>query len=144
MIKESLNSPRIQTSSNTIVWIVDDDAVSRFLTRKILELRSNQSLDILEFASGNEAIKAVEQLRSLPPDVIFLDIDMPQITGWDFLDHLKESGKLKNSRIAMLASSCSEEDSNRALSYERVNIYFQKPLKIEHIRDLMLLEKVAN
>ncbi len=144
MIKESLNSPRIQTSSNTIVWIVDDDAVSRFLTRKILELRSNQSLDILEFASGNEAIKAVEQLRSLPPDVIFLDIDMPHITGWDFLDHLKESGKLKNSRIAMLASSSSEEDSNRALSYERVNIYFQKPLKIEHIRDLMLLEKVAN
>tara|TARA_R110000850_G_scaffold59701_3_gene137734 strand:- start:1099 stop:1533 length:435 start_codon:yes stop_codon:yes gene_type:complete len=144
MMKESLTHTKFQTSGNTIVWIVDDDAVSRFLTRKILEIRCNHTLDIIEFSSGKEAIKAVDQLRSLPPDVIFLDIDMPYVSGWDFLDYLEESGKFKNSRIAMLASSGEVDDSHRALSYERVNIYFQKPLKIEHIKDLMLLEKVAH
>lgn len=144
MIKESLTPSRFQANVNTIVWIVDDDAVSRFLTRKILEIRSNQTLDIIEFSGGKEAIKAVDQLRSLPPDVIFIDIDMPHFSGWDFLDYLEETGKLKTSRIAMLASSGEHMDSNRVLSYHRVNTYFQKPLKIEHIKDLMLLEKAVN
>ena len=128
MTMEPTTTTKFQTSSNAIIWIVDDDAVSRFLTRKILEIRTNQPLDIIEFASGKEAIKAVDKLRSLPPDVIFLDIDMPNVSGWDFLDYLQDSGKLKTTRIAMLASSGNRADSNRALSYERVNLYFQKPL----------------
>jgi CheY-like chemotaxis protein len=144
MMKESLTSTAITTGGNTIVWIIDDDTVSRFLTRKILEIRSQQSLDIIEFSSAREAIKAVDKLRSLPPDVIFLDIDMPHMSGWDFLDYLEKEEKLRSSRIAMLASSGNHDDSNRALSYDRVNLYFQKPLKIEHIKDLMLLEKVMN
>lgn len=115
--------------------VIDDDEVSQFVLARLL--KSHEAVkNILIFPDGTPAIKFLldnlEQEEQLP-DVIFLDINMPLMNGWRFLEEFDNvSAKLKkNISIYMVSSSENPEDIARAMRIDKVLDYLVKPVKLE-------------
>ncbi|HRH33783.1 MAG TPA: response regulator [Catalimonadaceae bacterium] len=112
--------------------VIDDDVIYQFAVKlniKQLELAKN----VLTFSNGELAkIFFEENLKNNEalPEVILLDINMPVMDGWDFLDWFK-SAKTQISKkitIFMVSSSIDWRDIEKAKSYDEVSDYLSKPL----------------
>jgi CheY-like chemotaxis protein len=92
--------------------------------------------------NGQDAIEGLEQIADKGeclPQVIFLDLTMPIMDGWDFLEALKQSsmpGK-ENMEIYVLSSSINPSDKTRALNYAQVKDYITKPLAEERLQQIL-------
>jgi DNA-binding response OmpR family regulator len=89
------------------VLVVDDEEGIRALCRVNLEL---SGFDVLEAGDGREA---VDLARSEQPDVIFLDLMMPVMDGWDALQELREDAATAAIPVVVLTARTSEEDQLR-------------------------------
>jgi CheY-like chemotaxis protein len=112
--------------------LIDDNEIDNFINKKLL-LKTKFANDIVEKKSAASALdflkSAVDDTETLP-DVIFLDIMMPVMDGFDFLDEYdKLHPIIKNKcRIIMLSSTESFKDLNRANSNKHVYKFLNKPL----------------
>lgn len=118
------------------VLIVDDEEADRYLLKR--QIRSSQpDLQIHEQANGREAIdfltafdEGVAQYSDgFPPGLIFLDINMPLMNGWEFLDELsvlRKSADLESCVIMMFSSSDSDDDRSRITDYDFATDYLVK------------------
>ena len=119
------------------VLFIDDDYIARSLLEKVLKM-FNFSDEIVVCATGNEALYYLRVNSSSLPEIIFLDINIPEMDGFEFLESfakLHERIK-KQCHIIMLTSSTNEEDIKRAQENEYVRMYMTKPLtrsKLEEI-----------
>ena len=118
------------------MWLIDDNDVDRFITKKMLE-KCNSELKIKEFVNGFEAIKKIEKEN---PDVIILDINMPVMDGWDFLEGLELISYNREKFIYMLSSSNNPKDVDRAKTNKYVLDYLIKPMNKEMV-DRICMEK---
>lgn len=74
-------------------FIIDDDYLSIFVTKNVLAL-SNVIHDVKAFLSGAEALEALHACSDDNiPEIIFLDLNMPVMDGWEFLDALAPSNQ---------------------------------------------------
>ena len=121
--------------------LIDDDPIATFLTERLLQ-HEGLSDTAASFQSPTEALAFL--LKQLPgglvPQVILLDLNMPPISGWDFLDLLKRHQvQLRDQCIVyLLTSSLSPSDEMRARKYPLVAGLLHKPLdnrQIQQIRD---------
>ena len=124
-------------TTNTIC-IIDDDPIFIFGS-KILLRNNDFAYDFLICQNGKEAldliIPLIESEQGLP-EVIFLDLNMPIMDGWEFLEEFgKLSGK-KDVKIYILSSSVDSRDMERASKYNTVNGFIAKPLTDVKIREL--------
>ena len=124
--------------------LIDDDPITIFLTKRLLQ-HEGLSSTAASFQSPTEALAFL--LRQIPaglvPQVILLDLNMPEINGWDFLDILKRHEvQLQGQCIVyLLTSSMVPSDKVRAQEYPLVAGLLLKPLdkhKIQQIRDHVL------
>jgi CheY-like chemotaxis protein len=116
-------------------YIIDDDEVSLFLTSMLLESGSYVK-QIESFESANVALKTLEQEeQSTIPNVIFLDLNMPDMSGWEFLDILsqQESKYLNKCKIFILSSSVDNTEKEKAKTYNLVSAFLHKPLDEEEL-----------
>lgn len=122
-----------------LACIVDDDPIYVFGTRRIMEI-AGYSERFLVFKNGREAIEGLISLISSGsklPEVIFLDLNMPVMDGWDFLD---EFGKLAvdgHIVVYVLSSSIDPADTVRAKEYGSVKEYLVKPLTLDRLKEIM-------
>jgi len=116
------------------VFIVDDDEVSIFLTETTLAMEEF-ARDYLSFMNTRDAIDAL--LASLNgtspnplPEIIFLDLNMPLMSGWEFLDALApyEQQIIGSTRIFILTSSIDTQEAKQAEKYELITDFLEKPL----------------
>ncbi len=124
------------------ILIVDDNEVDILINRKCIEL-SPYSCDIISKQSAKSALEyllaaAEEEL----PDVLFLDIKMPEMDGFEFLDRLFSSLPHKvQMKVVILTSSTAPEDVSkaRALAERGVIDYVEKPLttKLDYLREIL-------
>ncbi|NJW52353.1 response regulator [Salinimicrobium oceani] len=112
---------------NLDVVIVDDDAVVLFL-HKVLIKKSPLPSAIHDFRSAKEALPFVVERSKTQKLLIFLDINMPEINGWDFLEQLEQRVASKKIFVVMVTSSINWSDRNRAGKYSLVIDYREKPL----------------
>jgi CheY-like chemotaxis protein len=118
------------------ILLVDDDKAVNFINRLVLQ-ENDINCNIVEATDGQQALDHLEAHDECP-DVIFLDINMPGMDGFEFLSALKNRDKCCNhSNIFMLTSSIREEDKARALSSGLVKGYFDKPLSNAHIKQIL-------
>lgn len=113
------------------IWLIDDDLVQNWLAKTILH-EVNPKWDIMGFSS---AIKVLELLENERPDLILLDINMPEMSGLEFLERIAKTYPAL--RIIMLSSSVSSSDIEKSLSYSQVINYWSKPLKENNIKELL-------
>ena len=102
------------------IFIVDDDPIVVFGIKKIL-LQFKDQMSVFSFNNGEDAINAIYKFsqKEIPiPEVIFLDINMPIMDGWEFLDEfllLKLSKKVK---INIISSTINPEDLIKIQRYK--------------------------
>jgi len=122
--------------------LIDDSDIDLFIQRRFLEVYefSNQ---LVLYKSANEALNWLKTLDGeTPPDVIFLDLNMPEIDGFGFLkdfNSLPEKVKEK-SRIVVLTSSNSSQDKDQVFKSKNVIQFITKPLKqsdIERLKEII-------
>ena len=119
-------------SSLNSICVIDDDMIYQFAVK--LNLKQHQlATQVMTFDNGDEARKYfTENLKNpaMLPDVILLDINMPIMDGWDFLDWYKVNKEdfARQVPIFMVSSSIDWRDIERAKSYDSVLDYISKPL----------------
>ena len=127
------------------VVLIDDNNIVNFINRKTME-SCGFSDNILEYTSAKKALKFLDEAAKDPvqiPDLIFLDIKMHLMSGFDFLENfikLPPSVKTKV-KIIMLSSSLLESDRENAMKYESVIAFFNKPItrdKLSSIKSKLL------
>ncbi len=124
------------------VLLIDDDEPTNFINKKIIE--SSELVEYIHIAqSGQEALNFLsrrsEQNERHPlPDLIFLDINMPAMDGWEFLDRYKDlaNGKKDSIIIVMLTTSLNPDDEVKARELKQVNAYRNKPLTRQLIGEI--------
>ena len=120
-------------------FLIDDDDVFNYLHESVIRLVQPDA-EILTFKSGEEAIDFIKKSSSefSPPDLIFLDIRMPDMDGFAFLEHLERDYKslFSQTKLYMLSSTLDERDLNRAKSFELVTDFLGKPLTVELCKSL--------
>lgn len=116
------------------VLLVDDDKSMNFLSEEILRFM-NAAKEIQVAEDGWSACQLLDGQQC--PDLIFLDIRMPRMDGFDFLEKMKKSGICKHVKVVMLTSSVRKEDQEKAMNYSHVIQYCEKPLTEEIIAKLL-------
>ncbi|HEY0743492.1 MAG TPA: response regulator [Chryseosolibacter sp.] len=123
------------------LWIIDDDPMASFYIKRLAELGDLADIiTIYDKARGavDYLLHHKESLEHLP-DVILLDIYMPDLDGWGFLE---EYGKIKhllskNVDVYIISSSGHLKDINKAKSMLEVKGYIQKPVTKDKLRELV-------
>lgn len=125
------------------ICIIDDDPIYQFLMNKIV-LLTKIDIDIISFSNGKEAIDnfqtTIQENKKLP-NIILLDIEMPHMDGWDFMNHIEllmDKHSLSDIKIYIVSSSISHEDVEKAELNKNVQGYYSKPIKSEDIAEIIL------
>jgi len=115
--------------------LIDDNYIDNFVTRKILEV-SNFAETIIVVRSATEAIDSLRN-GTVKPDVIFLDIRMPLMSGFEFLEAYDKIDMDKtNIKIFMLSSSLDPLDIRKSLDNKYITQFIHKPLTQKAIEEL--------
>ncbi|REL29136.1 response regulator [Rhodohalobacter sp. SW132] len=126
------------------VLIVDDDAGVLFL-HELMVRESGFSEDILTFNGARKALDYLEKQKDkISAGIIFLDINMPGMDGWKFLELLDESGQFERVFVVMVSSSVNRSDRDKAKSFPHVIDYIEKPLDFEACEKVKKLEAISN
>ncbi|NJY62052.1 response regulator [Salinimicrobium sp. CDJ15-81-2] len=122
---------------NLDVVVIDDDAVVLFL-HKVLIQKSALPSNVFDFLNAEEALEFVKQ-RSLKNHLlIFLDINMPDLNGWEFLDRLAQLATPKKIFVIMVTSSINWSDRKRAEDYPLVMDFREKPLSKQACEEIYI------
>ena len=125
------------------ILLIDDDNTTNYLHKKIIskseidipiKVANNGKEGIDELIALNEILKVKEELV-----LIFLDVNMPIMDGWTFLDYFNEIESKLNytTQLFMVSSSINPDDKNRALKNDYVIDYLSKPLNVTIIKSIL-------
>lgn len=129
-------------ADHTKILIIDDDEINNLICTKVIK-DFNPEMEVESVTSSTKGLVYLEELvKSNPddlPDVILLDINMPTISGWDFIREYRkmmtavESEKIK---LFVLTSSQYYQDAELADQYREVQKLFTKPLTSEILTEI--------
>ena len=123
------------------VLLVDDDEINNFISIKLIK-KALLNTEIMACLNGKFAIEQLSDIQRKDPeklpDFILLDINMPIMNGWEFLDEYMRLNldPLGKSKIYIISSSVFSNDINKARSYPLVKVFISKPLNVEKIKEL--------
>ncbi len=128
------------------VMLIDDNEIDNLINQKMIEAASITKYIYTHTGarSAIEFLKNIEKLEGVTdqilPDVIFLDIDMPLMDGFQFLDEFEKLREVTKNKckIVMLTSSINPQDVNKSKEYTYVKKYINKPLSQENLEKLEL------
>ncbi len=128
------------------IMLIDDDFVTNLLNEKILS-KQQAADEIIKYTNAALALHQIKTnaenlLFNNLPEMIFLDINMPEMDGWSFLDELiKITGiDFKKLKVILLSSSIDINDIQKSISYTVVTNFISKPLTADKLKSLKTLE----
>ncbi|THF67870.1 response regulator [Deinococcus sp. Arct2-2] len=97
------------------IVVIDDNSADLLLAEEVFATFSNQ-VTVATYQSGQDDLKAIQSSEAVYPDVVLLDINMPQMSGLDVLQALKADERLKLISVVMLTTSVAPQDVTQAYS----------------------------
>ena len=124
----------------SIVMLIDDNEIDNLINQKMIE-STNIAEHIYTHTGAKSAIEFLKNMEKLDvvdkvlPDIIFLDIDMPLMDGFQFLNEFEKlnNATQKKCKIIMLTSSINPQDFSKSKEYKTVKLYLNKPLSQESL-----------
>ena len=119
------------------ILLIDDDEISNFINER--KLKSSAIADHIDICisgiKGLQLLKEIHERNEPCPEIILLDINMPIMDGFGFLDQFVKLPPefINNIRIAMLTSSLEKDEVRRSFEYKNVVDFINKPLSIDKI-----------
>lgn len=110
------------------IVLIDDDPISIFVTEKLIQRNIMEPCRVFSFDNAMDALKDIYHIN---PHYLFLDLNMPEMTGWDFLEVFNPVKA--DPEIYILSSSVDERDIMKANQYDKVKKYLSKPLIKQYI-----------
>ncbi|CAN5904977.1 response regulator [soil metagenome] len=120
------------------ILLVDDDPDDNFFHQRIInKMEITNAIEVAK--NGIEALEYLKKENQLIPELIFLDINMPKMNGWEFLGKYKELDEKCKARITimMLTTSANPDDIKRANEIEDVTGIKTKPLSVEMVNEIL-------
>lgn len=124
--------------SSKHILLIDDDEVTNMINEKLITKIYN--FKVTAFTDANEPLLNFKsgQYSSIadPPRLIFLDINMPQMDGWEFIEEFEKLPEeiRKNCSVVMLTSSIDTSDLEKAKNYPSVTEFISKPLTKDKLK----------
>ncbi len=123
------------------ILLIDDDPATNFLNKFLIE-KEGVAKNVVCIQSAEEALEFIEESISKGhqhPEMIFLDINMPGMDGWEFLEaYAKMTEEKEVSKIVvMLTTSLDPNDRKKAAALKYVNDFLNKPLTREKIQKII-------
>ena len=116
------------------IFLVDDEYINNVISTKIL-MKIDGTLQLIKFTNP---LQAYDEMEAHKPDLVLLDLNMPQFSGWQYLDKMKT--EQVPYPVVILTSSVCKPDSARARTYENVIGYAEKPLNADEISQYIMGE----
>ncbi|WP_339921764.1 response regulator [uncultured Cyclobacterium sp.] len=117
------------------IILVDDDPIVILLQKKLME-KAGISQQIISFNNGEEVLEFFEKKDSGNQFLMFLDINMPGLSGWEVLDELENIEIPFELKVIIITSSIEDSDRLKAKSYERVVDFWVKPFSLQDFVNL--------
>lgn len=120
------------------IWVVDDDRIYKTIIKKIID-KSAMFSDTTTFSNGKEAISALKDPisnKDILPDIVLLDIEMPVMDGWGFMEEFALIKENIPPRLIIYISSSSIaiEDKLKAKNNPNIVGYMSKPITIDDLK----------
>ena len=123
------------------IWLIDDDPMNNVYNSYLIE-DNFRSVQVDSFLFAGDALKELQKFPKLKrvPDLIFLDISMPIINGWEFLDACNERCQWMRFRckVFMLTASENPNDSKMAVAHPLVNGFISKPMQLPFLQKILI------
>lgn len=119
--------------------VIDDDDINIFIIKKIVE-KTGFDIDMVSKSNGQQAIDYLNEeiaAQTQLPHLILIDINMPVMNGWEFVEAYQQLGIAQPVDLYILSSSVYENDIEKTKSYSSVKGFISKPLSIERLTELI-------
>jgi len=129
-----------------LILCVDDDPITLMLCKMVIA-KSSFASEIITAQNGEEALNYFDDLKlnnlgaeiKKYPSLVFLDLNMPVMDGWEFLDHFSKeeyTSAFKNTKIIVLSSTIDPNDIEKSKTYPMVLDFLSKPITKEIVENL--------
>lgn len=129
------------------ILLVEDEDINNYIAARLIQ-KALPGSAVTSCLNGKQALDLLTEIKddtSKLPDIILLDVSMPIMNGWQFLDEYsrRKIDPLSKSAIFILSSSVYSDDINRSRLYSQVKGFVCKPLNVEKIRGLITREEAV-
>ena len=121
------------SNTNRIIYIVDDDKIFLLITTRLLK-KMYPDADINTFEGGELALEAIKDKK---PHLLFLDLNMPGMDGWQFLQQVETMERGDTYPIYVSTSSINPMDKEKSEAHNMVKGFIEKPWKKEDITQIV-------
>ena len=129
-----------------LILCVDDDPITLMLCKMVIA-KSSFASEIITAQNGEEALNYFDDLKlnnlgaeiKKYPSLVFLDLNMPVMDGWEFLDHFSKeeyTSAFKNTKVIVLSSTIDPNDIGKSKTYSMVLDFLSKPITKEIVENL--------
>ncbi|MFD2561286.1 response regulator [Aquimarina rubra] len=127
--------------SITCALLIDDDKATNFFNERVVT-KHNSFDSVNTVQSGKAALEYlanVENQTAIKPDVIFLDINMPAMNGWEFLVEFAKLNKstTEGIKVILLSTSSNPDDVNESIKNHSVDDFINKPLSLDLLDNII-------
>ena len=119
--------------------VIDDDDINIFIIKKIVE-KTGLEINMISKGNGQLAIEYINQSIENPeifPNLMLIDINMPVMNGWEFVEAYQSLHIKHNVDMYILSSSVYENDIEKTKNYPSIKGFISKPLSIERLKELV-------
>ncbi|MBM1105587.1 response regulator [Aurantibacter crassamenti] len=120
------------------ILLLDDNYSTNFIHKKFIAY-ANCAKNVVDFQSGIDALEYLKIPENPIPELIFIDINMPIMSAWEFLENYSELERedKDNAVIILLTTSLSPKDEEKAANIGQINGIWLKPLSEEKINAII-------